>query len=201
MQKILVWDWPVRLGHWLLVSAFALAWATGESESWRLVHVYAGGALVGVILFRLLWGFVGTRHARFRSFVRGPTAVTDYLMGLLRGEASGTAGHNAAGAWAILALLILGLLTGASGWLIYQDIGGEIAEELHEGLAMTMLGVAVLHVIGVAVSSFAHRENLLQAMFTGIKPGRPDEAIASARPLALIALIASAALCAWWLAR
>ncbi|MFN6961810.1 MAG: cytochrome b/b6 domain-containing protein, partial [Rhodocyclaceae bacterium] len=121
MNKILVWDAPVRIGHWLLVGAFALAWLTSESEEWRLVHAAAGGTVVGVILFRLLWGLIGTRHARFSSFVRGPGAVFDYVRGLLRGEASGYAGHNAAGGWAIMALLALGLMTGASGWLVYQD--------------------------------------------------------------------------------
>lgn len=201
MDKILVWDWPVRIGHWLLVGAFALAWITGESEEWRLVHVFAGGTVVGVILFRLLWGFVGTRHARFTSFVRGPGAVLDYVFGLLRGDESKTAGHNAAGGWAIVALLALGLLTGASGWLTYQEIGGEFFEEVHEALASGMLVVAAVHVAGVVVSSLAHRENLVRAMLNGFKRGRHDEAIASARPMVAAALLIWVAACAWWLAR
>lgn len=201
MDKVLIWDWPVRIGHWLLVGAFALAWITGDSEEWRLVHAFAGGTVVGVILFRLLWGFAGTRHARFASFVRGPGAVLDYVLGLLRGAESKYAGHNAAGGWAIVALLTLGLLTGASGWLVYQDMGGEWLEEVHEALAKGMLAVAALHVAGVVVSSLVHRENLMRAMFTGLKHGRPDEAIAGTRPLAVILLLGWAAACAWWLAR
>lgn len=201
MDKVLIWDWPVRIGHWLLVGAFALAWITGESEEWRLVHALAGGTVVGVILFRLPWGLVGTRHARFASFVRGPQAALDYVLGLPRGDASQYAGHNAAGGWAIVALLTLGLLTGASGWLTYQDMGGEWLEEVHEALATGMLAVAAVHVAGVVVSSLAHRENLLRSMFTGLKQGRPDEAIANARPLVLVLLIVWVATCAWWLAR
>lgn len=201
MNKILVWDWPVRIGHWLLVGAFALAWITGDSEEWRLVHAFAGGTVVGVILFRLLWGFVGTRHARFASFVRGPGAVLDYVFGLLRGDASKYAGHNAAGGWAIVALLALGLLTGASGWLAYQDLGGEWLEEVHEALATGMLTVAAVHVAGVVVSSLAHRENLVRSMLTGFKFGRPDEAIAGARPVVVMLLLVWVAACAWWLAR
>lgn len=201
MSKILVWDWPVRIGHWLLVGAFALAWLTGDSEEWRLVHAFAGGTVVGVVLFRLLWGVFGTRHARFASFVRGPQAVLDYVFGLLRGDESKYAGHNAAGGWAIVGLLSLGLLAGASGWLVYQDIGGEWLAEVHEALASGMLAVAVLHVAGVVVSSLAHRENLVRAMFTGLKQGRPDEAIASTRPLMLLLLLGWVAVCAWWLAR
>ncbi|MEW5781332.1 MAG: cytochrome b/b6 domain-containing protein [Pseudomonadota bacterium] len=201
MDKILVWDWPVRIGHWLLVAAFTLAWLTGESEAWRLVHTAAGGTAVGVILFRLLWGFVGTYHARFASFVRGPQAVFGYLRGLLRGEESHYAGHNAAGGWAIMALLALGLLTGASGWLVYQDMGGEWLEEAHEVLANGMLTVAALHVAGVIISSLAHRENLVRAMFTGLKQGRPDEAIDGVRLGAVPLLFASAAAAAWLLTR
>jgi cytochrome b len=201
MSKILVWDWPVRIGHWLLVGAFALAWLTSESEEWRLVHAFAGGTVVGVVLFRLLWGFCGTRHARFASFVRGPGAVLDYVAGLLRRDESHQAGHNAAGGWAIVALLSLGLLTGASGWLVYEDIGGEWLGELHEALASGMLAVALLHVAGVVVSSLAHRENLVRAMITGLKRGRSDEAIAGSRPLVALLMLGWVAGCAWWLAR
>lgn len=205
MDRILVWDWPVRIGHWLLVGAFALAWLTGDSESWRLVHAFAGGTVVGVIAFRLLWGVVGTRHARFASFVRGPGGVRDYLLGLVSGRPLHTAGHNPAGGWAILALLALGLLTGAAGWLTYNDsfanLGGEWFEEVHEAMASLMLGVAGLHVAGVIVGSLAHRENLVRAMLTGMKQGTPAEAIASARIWAVPLLLGWVAACAWWLAR
>lgn len=201
MNKILVWDAPVRIGHWLLAGAFALAWITGDSEEWRLMHAFAGGTGVGVILFRLFWGFVGTRHARFASFVRGPRAVFAYLRGLLRGKASNYAGHNAAGGWAILALLALGLMTGASGWLVYQDIGGEWLEEAHELLGNGMLAVAGLHVAGVVVSSLAHRENLVRAMFTGYKQGQLEDAIDGTRAWAVPLLLASAAAAAWFLTR
>ncbi len=205
MQKILVWDWPVRIGHWLLVGAFALAWLTSESEELRLVHALAGGTVVGIVSFRLLWGFVGTRHARFAGFVRAPGAVVAYLRGLLARQPVHAAGHNPAGALAIVALLALGLLTGASGWLTYNDsianLGGEMFEELHEGLATAMLLVAGVHVAGVIVGSLAHRENLVRAMFTGRKLGETGEAIAGARLWAVPLLLGWVAACAWWLAR
>lgn len=201
MVKVLIWDWPVRIGHWLLVGAFTLAWITGDSEEWRLVHAFAGGTVVGIVLFRLLWGFIGTRHARFASFVRGPQAVFDYVLGLLRGAESNYAGHNAAGGWAIVALLGLGLMSGASGWLVYQDTGGEWLEEVHEALASGMLAVAAVHVAGVIVSSLAHRENLVRAMITGLKHGRPDEAISSARSSAILWVLGWVSVCTWCLAR
>lgn len=201
MNKILVWDWPVRIGHWLLVAAFALAWLTSESEAWRHVHAWAGGTLVGVILFRLLWGVIGTRHARFASFVRGPGAAWTYLAALSRGRAPHVAGHNPAGGLAIVAILALGLMTGASGWLLYADVGGHWVEELHEVLASLMLAVALVHVGGVIVGSLAHRENLVRAMLTGFKSGRTDEAISGAMPGAALVLLGCAGFCAWWIAR
>lgn len=201
MGKVLIWDWPVRVGHWLLVGSFALAWITGDSEEWRLIHAFAGGTMVGVILFRLLWGVIGTRHARFASFVHGPDAVLDYFGGLLRGDTSPYAGHNAAGGWAILSLLGLGLLAGTTGWMIYNEIGGELFEEGHEALASAMLAVVAVHVTGVIVGSLAHRENLVRAMLTGRKHGRPDEAISGSRWFVLLPMLGFVAACAWWLAR
>ena len=178
---ILVWDLPVRLGHWLMAGGFALAWLTAESETWRLVHVLAGGMVVAVALFRLAWGLVGSRHARFGSFVRGPMAALGYLKSLATGRPQHWVGHNPAGGWAILALLALALLTGGAGWLSYQDLAGEWLEEVHEALASAMLAVVAIHLAGVAVGSLAHRENLPRAMVTGRKRGPAAEAIAGDR--------------------
>ena len=203
--RILVWDWPVRIGHWLLVILFALAWLTGDSEEWRLVHAFLGGGMVGIILFRLLWGVIGSRHARFASFVRGRQAVYDYVGGLLARpfghQEEAYAGHNAAGGWAILALLGLGLATGLTGWIAYQGEAWEFFGEVHEFLANTLLLVALFHVLGSVASSLAHGENLIGAMFTGYKLGRPDEAITRTFPLVVPLLLAVAGLCAWWLSR
>jgi len=199
MERILVWDWPVRLGHWLMVAAFAIAWLTAESESWRLVHAAAGGVVVGVILFRLVWGVVGTRHARFASFLHGPAAVLAYLEGLAQCRPPHATGHNPAGGWAIMALLALGLATGFTGWLAYNDIGS--LGDLHEGMAHTMLAVVGLHIAGVGVGSLAHRENLVRAMLTGYKRGAVAEAITSSRLWAVPLLFAAALACGVGLAR
>lgn len=200
MQKILVWDWPVRLGHWLMVGGFALAWLTGDSETFRLVHVIAGATVLGVASFRLPWGFIGSRYARFVDFVRGPTAVKDYLTSLLRLQPDHHVGHNPAGGWAIVLLLGLGILTGLAGWATYDDLGGHWLEELHEGLAATMLTVVIVHVAGVVSGSLVHGENLVRAMVNGHKAGTPDAAIRSARPLAAALLLAWVALAGWWIA-
>ena len=200
MQKILVWDWPVRLSHWLMVGGFTLTWLTGDSETFRLVHVIAGATVVGVASFRLAWGFIGSRYARFGDFVRGPTAVKDYLTSLLRLQPTHHVGHNPAGGWAIVLLLGLGIVTGLAGWAIYNDIGGHWLEEVHEALAATMLTVVIVHLAGVISGSLLHGENLVRAMVNGHKLGAPEAAIRSARPLAAALLLAWVALAGWWIA-
>ena len=200
MQKILVWDWPVRLGHWLMVGGFILAWLTSESETFRLLHVISGATVLAVATFRLPWGFIGSRYARFVDFVRGPRAVKNYAAGLLKLEPAHHVGHNPAGGWAIVLLLGLGILTGLSGWANYNDIGGGSLEELHEGLAVTMLTVVFIHIAGVLSGSLMHGENLVRAMLNGRKQGMPGEAIRSARPLAGAVLLAWVAVAGWWIA-
>jgi cytochrome b len=200
MQKILVWDWPVRFGHWLMVGGFIIAWLTAESETFRLVHAISGGIVLAVATFRLPWGFIGTRYARFVDFVRGPTALKAYAGSLLKLEPEHHLGHNPAGGWAIVLLLGLGILTGLTGWANYNDIGGNLLEELHEGLAATMLTVVIVHLIGVASGSLLHGENLVRTMITGFKNGLPEQAIPSARPLVAALLLIWVAAASWWIA-
>jgi cytochrome b len=196
--KILVWDAPVRVFHWLLVLSFAGAYLTAESERWRLLHVSLGYTLGGLVAFRILWGLWGTRYARFSSFVRGPAAVARYVRSLLAGQPEHHIGHNPAGAVAIVLLLLASIAIVASGWAIYNDVGGKLLEELHEGAANLMLAVVAVHVAGVAVSSWLHRENLVRAMVTGKKEGPPEQGVRRAwRGLALLVL--AAALGFWWL--
>ncbi len=200
MKKILVWDWPVRLGHWLMAGGFCVAWLTADSETFRLVHVVSGAIVLGVATFRLPWGFIGSRYARFVDFVRSPTAVKDYLGGLLKLEPAHHAGHNPAAGWAIVALLGFAILTSLSGWAMYNEIGGDLLEELHEALATAMLIVVFIHLAGVFSGSLLHGENLVRAMFTGLKNGLPEEAISSARPLAAVLLLVWIAATAWLIA-
>ncbi|MBL8429456.1 MAG: cytochrome b/b6 domain-containing protein [Dechloromonas sp.] len=200
MQKILVWDWPVRLGHWLMVGGFIIAWLTAESETFRLVHAVSGGIVLAVATFRLPWGFIGSRYARFVDFVRGPTALKAYAAGLLKLEPAHHVGHNPAGGWAIILLLGLGILTGLAGWANYNDLGRNWLEELHEGLAATMLTVIIIHLIGVASGSLLHGENLVRTMITGFKSGLPEQAIPSARPIAAALLLIWVAAASWWIA-
>jgi cytochrome b len=197
-RKTLVWDAPARVFHWLMVLSFAGAYITAESERWRLLHVTLGYTMAGLVGFRILWGLVGTRHARFASFVRGPAAVERYLLAILRGQPEHHVGHNPAGALAIVALLGLTLAIAATGWSVYNEIGGHGLEELHEASAQLMLALVGVHVAGVLLAGWLHNENLVAAMIDGRKAARPEDGVRSAwRSVAVLMLIA--VLGFWWL--
>lgn len=195
-QRVLVWDAPVRMFHGLLVLSFAAAYLTSELDGWRWLHASLGYTVAGLVAFRLVWGVVGTRHARFASFMRGPRAVTAYVRSLAAGRPQHATGHNPAGAVAIALLLLLGMAVTASGWSAYHGVGGEWLKDAHEVAANVMLALVGVHVAGVLVSSWLHRENLVLAMLSGYKPGALADGIRwSWRPLALLLL---AAVLAFW---
>jgi cytochrome b len=198
LRRVLVWDAPVRLCHWLMVASFAGAYLTAESERWRLVHVTLGYTLAGLVAFRLSWGLLGTRHARFAAFVRGPAAVAGYLRSVLRGVPEHHTGHNPAGALAIVAILSLAIGVAASGWAVYSDAGGKWLEEAHEVLANLMLALVIVHVAAVVLSSWLHRDNLVAAMISGRKRGAANEGIDKARR-GVAVLIGGVVLSFWWL--
>ncbi|HSN19777.1 MAG TPA: cytochrome b/b6 domain-containing protein, partial [Usitatibacter sp.] len=193
----LVWDAPVRVFHWLMVLAFAGAYLTAESERFRLVHVTLGYTMAGLVAFRLVWGLVGTRHARFASFVRGPREIGRYIGSILRGRPEHHAGHNPAGAVAIIALLALTAIVALSGWATYEELGGHWLEETHEAIANAMLAIVGVHIAGVVLGSLVHREKLVAAMVTGRKAAAPGEGIRRAwRSVA--AMLLAGVLAFWW---
>lgn len=194
-KKILVWDAPTRVFHWLLAASFAGAYLTAESERWRDVHVMLGYTLAGLIAFRLVWGFVGSRHARFADFAFGPGRIVAYLKLLLSRTPDHYLGHNPAGALAIFLMLGLGVLIVASGIATFYELGGEAFEEVHEVVANAMLAVVFIHVAGVVVSSVLHRENLVRAMVTGCKRG--EEPGPAPRRFRVVAALLAAAVAAW----
>lgn len=167
--EVRVWDPLVRLFHWSLVCAFAIAWATGDELD--RVHEIAGYAIIGLIAFRLVWGIVGSTHARFADFVRGPGAVIAHARDTLLFRAKRYLGHNpAGGAMIVLLLVMLGVICG-TGVMMTTDAywGVEWVEEVHELAVNITLGLVVLHLLGVLFASIEHGENLVKAMFTGRK--------------------------------
>jgi cytochrome b len=159
-----VWVLPLRLFHWLLVVAVALAFLSSEEDSalnqWHVLSGWVAGLLIA---FRIAWGFVGGEHARFSSFVR-PSQVAPHLGELLRGRPEPSLGHNALGALSVILLL---LLVGAT-----VVTGAILAEEIHELIAWTLLGLVAVHVAAVIAMSLLSRENLVSAMIGGTKLSR-----------------------------
>ena len=198
--RVLVWDLPTRVFHWLLVLSFVGAWLAFDDDRYLYIHVYAGYTLLGLLLFRLLWGGVGSYYARFHSFAHSWPSVSAYLKGLLNGQAARYLGHNPAGSWAIFALLLLGFVVTLSGML---TLGGEehhgpfagllsfdsgtVFRELHEISAWTMLVMVAIHVSGIIIESILHRENLVMAMLTGYKEGGDSDVVV--RPWGVIAVV------------
>lgn len=169
-RTVRVWDLAVRGLHWGLAGAFALAYATGDE--WMRVHELAGFAAVAIVGLRLVWGAVGSERARFSDFVRGPGAIFGYLRGLATGRPARHVGHNPAGGFFAVLLLILVAATGITGWLSIAGGGGlygEAAEELHEALANATLVAVLIHAAAAVGMSLMHRENLIRAMLTGRK--------------------------------
>ncbi len=188
-SRTLVWDLPVRVFHWGLVLSFFGAYLTAESERWRDVHVLLGYTAGVLLIFRLLWGLVGTRYARFASFVYRPSEVVAYVRSLLSRQPEHYVGHNPAGAVAIFGLLALLVLTVVSGWAAFVEVGPRGLDEVHEVAGNLALALVAVHVAGVIVSSFMHRENLVRSMVTGYKPGAAPAA-SGQRYLVALALLA-----------
>jgi len=179
LTRILVWDSPTRIFHWILAICFAGAMITQDMERLRLLHNTLGHTMLGLVGFRLIWGVIGTRYARFGSFVPSPRQVMTYLRSLMRQHPIHSVGHNPIGALGILAMLALTVGVAASGILLDQGIAEELVEEIHEVLANLLLLVVGIHVLGVVMSSITHKENLVGAMINGYKVGTAAQGIRS----------------------
>jgi cytochrome b len=196
-SEVLVWDVPVRVFHWLLVFSVFGAWLSAESERWRWWHETLGYTALGLMAFRFVWGWVGTRHARFADFVRSPAVVWAYVQDMVRMRAPRHVGHNPLGAWAVLALIALTTLTGISGWMIADADAPGWLEEAHEVAANALMATIAVHVVGVLFSGWLHRENLVRAMLTGRKRALADQAIPAAwAGLGVVMVVA--VLWFWW---
>ena len=157
-----------------------------------------GYILLGLLVFRLLWGFVGTRYARFRSFLLNPKEVVVYLLAMIKGKPAHYLGHNPAGSVSVWLLLALGLFICVTGVMALQDDASDLVVDLHGLATNVMLGVILLHLIGVLMSSILHRENLVRSMLTGYKSAESDEGIQ--RSYEWLGMLMVAAVIIFWFA-
>ncbi len=182
-KEIRVWDPVVRGFHWTLVAAYFVAYLS--EDDWLQIHVLAGYLIAGLLVLRVVWGLVGSRHARFSDFVFRPAVVLGYLQDLLAQRARRYLGHNPAGGAMVVLMLVTLVLTAGSGLALYglTEHAGPLAgwmaavpqhyehtlEEVHEALANFSLFLVFVHIMGVLVESVLHHENLVRAMINGRK--------------------------------
>lgn len=210
--RYLLWDLPTRLFHWLLALLILLQWGTAE---WHWLdmkwHFWFGYATLALLLFRLLWGVLGSDSARFSRFVRGPGAVFAYLRTLHRREPEFLAGHNPLGGWSVLALLacvaiqaVTGLFSGEEDEALYGPLAGWLGDstihtitEVHEFNKNVLLALIVVHVLGVFWHLFVKRENLIGAMLGGRARLREDPKLNFAGLGLAVVLAGSCAAAVW----
>jgi cytochrome b len=181
MRKVLVWDAPTRLFHWLAACLVAAAYGTWRLN-WMDWHAWIGDALLALLLFRLLWGILGSETARFSAFLARPRQVAHHLARALRREPDRQIGHNPAGGWMVMLLLALMLGETLTGIYVNNDVADEgpltelvpasianLITDLHRILWQALVAAVALHLLAIVVYAVAKRQNLVLPMITGRK--------------------------------
>ena len=182
-KKIRIWDWPIRLFHWAVVALFIVSWVSAEVGGNAMqYHFWSGYTVLGLVFFRILWGWVGSETARFAHFLRGPGAVIAYACAWFKPGDRATHGHSPLGGWSVAALLLTLAFQTISGLFSNDDIANEgplyhlvskdtsdLFSALHAGSFNTLLALVALHIVAIVLYRVKHRENLLIPMLTGDK--------------------------------
>ncbi|MEO8508707.1 MAG: cytochrome b/b6 domain-containing protein [Betaproteobacteria bacterium] len=214
--EVPVWDWPVRAVHWAIALLVAAQITTGLIGNDALVwHMRFGETLLALVLFRVIWGFVGSGNARFSSFVRGPGAVVTYIRSIFRPPHEAHATHNPIGGWMVIALLMAMLVQAGTGLFTQDDIGnegplvklvsGDLSESLgwfHRRVWWIVAALASLHILAVIGYYAVLGDDLISPMVTGRKrlPARiANAASAAASTTRAVVLLAAIAASMWWL--
>jgi cytochrome b len=209
-EKRLVWDLPLRLFHWLFALSITASWITGKAGfDWMQYHFYLGYFMIGLLVFRLIWGFIGPRHARFSSFLQKPAAIWTYAQGLFDRHSHPSVGHNPVGALMVVLMLLLVALQVSTGlfstdaviWTgpYYPSVKhatASLLSSVHSVNSNFILGAVVLHLMAIIYYRTFKKQSLVSAMFTGYKPAAlvpPHHAITSSQLLKAIIVCAVAA--------
>jgi cytochrome b len=212
----LVWDLPLRIFHWLLVVCMASSWITAElGIEWMQYHIYLGEFTLGLVLFRIIWGFVGPRHARFSSFLTGPSGIWRYAKALAAGTMIQTVGHNPLGGIMVIIMLVLVAFQAATGLFATDDIvwtgpyNAAVSEatadkltSLHHLNFNIILAAVSLHIMAVAFYFLVKKQNLVAAMLHGKKSALvvpAEEAISRSEIVKAVIVIAISAGLVYWL--
>ncbi|MBS0561207.1 MAG: cytochrome b/b6 domain-containing protein [Proteobacteria bacterium] len=181
LRPVKVWDAPVRLFHWAIVLLVGFSWLSIE-ESWMQLHFLSGYTILALLIFRIVWGVIGSDTARFSRFLGSPAAALRHLSHFRRREPDLEVGHNAAGGWMVLLMLLLLLVQAGSGLFANDDVmnegplahlaGKALSDRLTSlhGLTFTLVQIAVLlHVLAVIAYAVVKRQDLVRPMVTGVK--------------------------------
>lgn len=163
------WDPMVRIFHWSLLASFTAAYVS--AGEWERVHTKIGYVVAGLVAFRVVWGMIGSKNARFRDFIYRPSTVFGFLRDSIAMKAKRYIGHNPAGGAMVIALLAAISGISVTGYMMGMDAywGQEWVENTHKAIVYMTLGLVALHVAGVLLASFEHKENLIKSMITGTK--------------------------------
>jgi cytochrome b len=169
LDMVRVWDWPLRVCHWALAVSVLVAWLT--ASTYDSLHRFSGYVVLGLIVFRLAWGFAGSRYSRFWTLRRRLRATPQYLWNLRRGKTGRYLGLNPAGAAMLVTMLLLLAVSAVTGWMstTVRFFGVPWVEDTHSYVSDAVLVLALLHVLGVAVMCALQRENLVRSMVSGWK--------------------------------
>jgi cytochrome b len=209
-----VWDAPTRLFHWAIVLLIATSYVTIKNASGANIaflttlHEFSGYTILALLLFRLAWGFVGSETSRFRHFLRSPVAVLEHLRHFARREPDHELGHNAAGGWMVIVMLITLAIQAVTGLFTFDDVpegplGGTVSEptaywftSVHRANFNVILALIALHVLAVTFYAVIKRQNLLLSMITGRKnlPAATPKPRTSSPLLALMLVLLAAGL-------
>lgn len=206
-----IWDSPTRLFHWLWVLAFVMAWLSAGDSRLLYWHSFAGSLFSLLLLFRVYWGFKGSRYARFKSLLLSPSRLREHLKLLLKARGYLSVGHNPLGSLMVVLLMLVAVGVVISGWLVFageEQLGplagalsiasGKAVHDWHEAFAWFMLLLAFLHITGVVLESLLLRENLIAAMIAGKKRLPRVEKISNHRSVARVMLLALLLLAGWY---
>jgi cytochrome b len=191
-MKQLVWDLPTRLFHWALTLAILLAYAFSftrpPSSLLFSLHVVLGVVAALLLAWRLVWGFVGSKHARWGALAVSPREIVNYLLSVVRRRGTYYAGHNpgsAAASWAMFVLIVLTIVSG-----VLMNAPNRTWRQVHELAPNLLLVILAFHIVGTTLATLMHKENYIKAMFTGLKRAQPEQAIAHAHSGAAIVMTA-----------
>ena len=162
-KRMMSWDAVVMVSHWLLAICFVGAVITQDSEKYRLLHVTMGYTMFGLVAFRLVWGFIGGKYARFNSIYPRIKKVIEYLKSLFTAEPQAFIGFHAIGFLAAYLLLAVILMVTISGYIVYEELGPDLFEDLHEILGNLLIAIVVIHIGGVVINAVIQKVKLVMS--------------------------------------